>query len=41
VNKVDCLEDTSIDEEVNMKLGHKEIGWEGVGWINLAWDRDK
>jgi hypothetical protein len=25
----------------NAKMGLKEIGWEGVNWINLAHDRDK
>jgi hypothetical protein len=25
----------------NIKLGHGEIGWSGVGWIGLAQDRDK
>jgi len=27
--------------EDNIKTGRKEIGWEGVDWINLAQDRDK
>jgi len=35
------LEDPSIDEEDNIKMGHKEIGWEGVDWVNLAKDRDE
>jgi hypothetical protein len=36
VNKTDHLEDPGIDEEDNIKLGHKEIGWYSVDWINLA-----
>lgn len=36
VIKPDHLEDPSIDEEDNIKIGHKEIGWEGVDWINLV-----
>ena len=27
--------------EDNIKMGLKEIGWEGVDWINVAQDRDK
>jgi hypothetical protein len=30
------LVDPSIDEEDNIKMGHEEIGWEGVDWINLV-----
>jgi hypothetical protein len=26
--------------EVNIRMGHKEIGSEGVNWIDLAQDRD-
>ena len=25
----------------NIKRGLREIGWEGVGWIDVPWDRDK
>jgi hypothetical protein len=25
---------------INIKTGLKEIGWEGMNWINLAQDRD-
>ena len=25
----------------NIKLDLQEIGWEGVGWIYLAWDSGK
>jgi len=24
-----------------MRMIHREIGWEGVDWINLAQDRDQ
>jgi hypothetical protein len=27
--------------EDNIKMDLREIGWEGVGWIHLAQDRDK
>jgi hypothetical protein len=27
--------------EVNVKVDFKEIGWDGMEWINLAWDGDK
>lgn len=27
--------------EDNVKINHKDIGWEGVNWIHLAEDRDK
>jgi hypothetical protein len=27
--------------ENNIKMDLKEIGWEGVAWIDLAQDRDK
>ena len=25
----------------NIKIDPKEVGWQCVGWIDLAWDRDK
>jgi hypothetical protein len=25
----------------DMKKGHREIGWDGTDWIDLAQDRDK
>jgi hypothetical protein len=25
--------------EDSIRLDHKEVGWEGVGWIHLAQDR--
>jgi hypothetical protein len=25
----------------NIKVDLREIGWEGVDWIELAWDRDQ
>ena len=25
----------------NIKMNHSEVGWEGVDWINLAWERCK
>ena len=25
----------------NIKMDHKEIGWQGVNWISLAEDKDK
>jgi hypothetical protein len=25
----------------NIKVGFKDIGWEGANWIHLAQDRDK
>jgi hypothetical protein len=27
--------------DYNIKQGLKEIGWQGLKWINLAQDRDK
>jgi len=27
--------------EDNIKMDHKETGWEGVDWIRLAKDRDQ
>jgi hypothetical protein len=27
--------------ENNIRMDHKEIGWEGVDWIHLAHDRDE
>jgi hypothetical protein len=26
--------------EDNIKMDLREIGWEGVDWMHLAWDRD-
>jgi hypothetical protein len=28
-------------KEDNMRVGLREIGWEGVDWIHLAQDRDQ
>jgi len=39
--RTDCLEDGSIDERTILKTDLKEIGWEGIYWIDLAQDRDK
>jgi hypothetical protein len=25
----------------NIKIDHREIGWDGMDWIDLAEDRDK
>jgi hypothetical protein len=25
----------------NIKIDLREIGWDGTGWIDLAWDRDQ
>jgi hypothetical protein len=25
----------------NIKMERKELGWEGVDWVNVAYDRDK
>jgi len=25
----------------NVRMSHKEIGWEGMDWIHLAEDRDQ
>ena len=27
--------------EGNIKTGFREVGWEGIYWIDLAQDRDK
>jgi hypothetical protein len=27
--------------ENNVKIDHKQIGWEGMGWIHAAQDRNK
>jgi hypothetical protein len=27
--------------EDNIRMDHREIGWEGVGWMHLAEDRDQ
>jgi hypothetical protein len=27
--------------EVNIKMGLKEVGWRGMNWIDLAYDRDR
>jgi hypothetical protein len=27
--------------EDNIKIGVKQIGWEGVDWIHLTWNRDQ
>jgi hypothetical protein len=35
------LENGSIDEGTILKTDLKEIGWEGIHWIDLAQDRDK
>jgi hypothetical protein len=36
----DHLEDHRCRWEDNIKIDHKEIGWEGVEWIHLAQDRN-
>jgi hypothetical protein len=33
----DNLEDQDVD---GMRMDHREIGWAGVEWIQLAQDRD-
>jgi hypothetical protein len=30
-----------IKQEGNIRLGLKEVGWNGVDWIDLAQERDK
>jgi hypothetical protein len=25
----------------NIKMDLREIGWDGVDWIDMAWDRDQ
>jgi hypothetical protein len=27
--------------EDNIRMDHREIGWEGVDWVHLAQDRDQ
>jgi hypothetical protein len=27
--------------EDNIEMGHKELGWRGMNWIDLAQDRDR
>jgi hypothetical protein len=27
--------------EDNIKIGHSEIGWGGMGWIDMAQDKDQ
>jgi hypothetical protein len=27
--------------EDNIKMGLQEVGWEGMVWLDLAWDRDR
>ena len=27
--------------EDNIKMDHQEVGWRGMGWIDLAQDRDR
>jgi hypothetical protein len=29
------------EERYNIKLDLREIGWDGIDWINLAQDRDQ
>jgi hypothetical protein len=36
----DHLEELGIDGR-KIRMDHREIGWEGVGWIHLAQDRDQ
>jgi hypothetical protein len=36
----DHLEDLVVDGEDNIRLDHRDIGWEGVDWIHLTEDRD-
>jgi hypothetical protein len=35
------LERTTRRWEDNFKIDLKEIGWDGVGWINLTQERDR
>jgi hypothetical protein len=37
----DTLEGVGIDGRTILKWMSKEIEWEGVGWVHLAWDNDK
>jgi hypothetical protein len=34
------LEDLGVDGENSVKIGFREVGWGGMGWIDLACDRD-
>jgi len=35
MRKKDQLEETCVDRN-NIKMGLKEIGWEGMDWLDLA-----
>jgi hypothetical protein len=37
----DHLKDLGVDEDGNIKIGFKELVWEGVDCINLVQERDK
>jgi hypothetical protein len=39
--ETDHLEDLGLDGKVILRFILKEIGWEGMNWIDLAKDRDK
>jgi hypothetical protein len=41
VNGKDHSEDLSRRWEDNIRMDHRESGWGGVDWIQLAEDRDK
>jgi hypothetical protein len=32
---------TRLNLEDNIKVDHKEMGWEGVGWSHLAQDKNQ
>jgi hypothetical protein len=35
------LEDLGVDGRIILKWILKEVGWEGVDWIDMAQDRDR
>jgi hypothetical protein len=37
----DHLKDLGIDGRVILRCVEKDIGWEGMDWVDLAKDRDK
>jgi len=37
----DHLEDLGPDGRINTKMDLQEVGWGGMGWIDVAKDRDK
>jgi hypothetical protein len=36
----DHLEDQDVDGVDNIKMDLREIGWDGMDWMDLAQDRD-